>query len=546
MTRRRCAHCGEEYQAERVRGRGFCSSRCRTAAHRAANANTADHDMHWSGGGWTCRKCEGTWQRYPRGGCPVPDPPQDPRSCEACGGSESPGIKTGPMIVATLVLVILLAFVGCDSEAQRIREINEGLATPVAERTPLSAEITTSEIRDGDCINSTLPDGISLETVVIVPCAGTWQYRVLNSFDVADADRYPGEDFFAERAYESCDRRFRTYIYPHVETWNLGNRTVNCLQNSFGLSVIDPGKLDRLVIATSLGSRECFNVAPETDSLSVELVDCSGEWEFRVLNSFDVADAGRYPGANIFQQQVREYRSCDRRYSNYLFPDAESWGFGDRTVNCLQDSFGLSVIDPGKLDRLVSVVSLGSRECYNEAPETGGLLVELVDCSGEWEVRVLNSFDVADADRFPGANFFKQRVTESCDRRYSYLQLPNAETWNLGDRTVNCLQHSFGLSVIDPGKLDRLVRVASLSSRECFNEAPENGDLSVELVDCSGEWEFRVLNSFDVADADRYPGANFFKQRADESCDRRHSYSIIPSVDTWNLGDRTVKCLQKK
>ena len=440
MTRRRCAHCGEEYQAERVRGRGFCSSRCRTAAHRAANANTADHDMHWSGGGWTCRKCEGTWQRYPRGGCPVPDPPQDPRSCGGCGGSESPGIKTGPMIVATLVLVILLAFVGCDSEAQRIREINEGLATPVAERTPLSAKITTAEIRDGDCINSTWPEGISIETVVIVPCAGTWEYRALNSFDVADADRYPGENFFGQRAYEGCDRRSSNFLFPLAGSWNLGGRTVNCLQDSFGFSVIDPGKLDRLVGISSLSSRECFNVASETDGLSVELVDCSGEWEFRVVNSVDVADAGRYPGESLFEQ--RGYESCDRRYGNYLFPDAESWGFGDRTVKCLQDSFGLSIIDPGKLDRLVSLTSLISRECYNEAPETGGLSVELVDCSGEWEFRVLNSFDVADADLYPGENYFTERADESCDRRSSYYQFPLAESWDFGDRTVKCVQEN--------------------------------------------------------------------------------------------------------
>ena len=239
-----------------------------------------------------------------------------------------------PMIVATLVLVMSLAFVGCDSEAQRIREINEGLATPVAERTPLSAKITTSEIRDGDCINSTSPDGISIETVVIVPCAGTWQYRVLNSFDVADADQYPGENFFAERAYESCDRRFSYLRFPDIEDWNLGNRTVYCLQDSFGLSAIDPGKLDRLVIATSLGSRECFNVAPETDSLSVELVDCSGEWEFRVLNSFDVADADRYPGENFFTERADE--SCDQQHGYIIFPNVENWNLGDRTVKCLQ------------------------------------------------------------------------------------------------------------------------------------------------------------------------------------------------------------------
>ena len=282
------------------------------------------------------------------------------------------------MIVAALVLVMSLAFVGCDSEAQRIREINEGLATPVAESTPLSAKISTTEVRDGDCINSTLPEAISVGTVVIVPCAGIWQYRVLNSFDVADADRYPGENFFQERADESCDRRFSFVLFPGAETWEVGDRTVNCLQASFGLSVIDPGKLDRLVNRVSQGSGECFNGAPETDDLLVELVECSGEWEFRVLNSFDVADADRYPGENFFRERADE--SCDRRYSSGLSPGAEAWGFGDRTVYCIQASFGLSVIDPGKLDRLVNGGSQGSGECFNEAPEIDDLLVELVEC----------------------------------------------------------------------------------------------------------------------------------------------------------------------
>ena len=343
------------------------------------------------------------------------------------------------MTVAALVLVMSLAFVGCDSEAQRIREINAGLATPVAESTPLSAKITTTEIQDGDCINSTLPEGISIETVVIVPCAGTWQYRVVNSFDVADADRYPGKDFFEQRASESCDRQYSDVLFPIADSWGLSYRTVKCLQDSFGLSVIDPGKLDRLVRASSLRSGECYNEAPETDDL-VELVDCPGEWEYRVLNSFDVAEADRYPGKDFFKQRASE--SCDRQYSDVLRPTIESWGLGDRTVNCLQDSFGLSVIDPGKLDRLVSASLLGSGECYNEAPETDDLLVELVDCPGEWEYRVLNSFDVADADRYPGKDFFKQRASESCDRQYSYFLHPSAGSWGLGDRTVKCLQEN--------------------------------------------------------------------------------------------------------
>ena len=150
------------------------------------------------------------------------------------------------------------------------------------------------------------------------------------------ADRYPGEAFFGQRAYESCDRRSSHLLFPLADSWGFGDRTVNCIQHSFGLSVIDPGKLDRLVGATSLSSGECYNEAPGTDGLSVELVDCSGEWEFRVLNSFDVADADRYPGEDFFEQLANE--SCDRQYSHFLFPLAESWGFGDRTVNCVQEN----------------------------------------------------------------------------------------------------------------------------------------------------------------------------------------------------------------
>ena len=173
--------------------------------------------------------------------------------------------------VGCLVLVLSLALVGCDSNARRIREINEVLATPAAERTRLTAKIDAIEIRDGDCIISSLPEGISIETVVIVPCSGTWQYRVLNSFLVAGGERYPGEDVFEQRAYEKCDRRYSFILFPLSESWSFGDRTVNCLQESFGLSIADPGKLDRLVNSESLSYGECYEGAPETGDLMVEL-----------------------------------------------------------------------------------------------------------------------------------------------------------------------------------------------------------------------------------------------------------------------------------
>ena len=336
-----------------------------------------------------------------------------------------------PMIVAIIVLAMSLAFFGCNSEAQRTRPVADGTGW---------RQITPTNFRDGDCINLTLAEGSSIETVVIVPCAGTWQYQALNSFDVADADRYPGTNFFGQQAFESCDRRFSSINFPNLESWNLGDRTIYCFRTSFGLSVMDPGKLDRLVNGYSLSFGECFNGAPETQGVAVELVDCSGEWEFRVLNSFDVADADRYPGENFFGQQA--FESCDRRFSYILGPDPGSWNRGNRTTKCVQQSFGWSVIDPDKLDRLVNVTSLSSGECFNKAPETQGVSVELVDCSGEWRFRVLKSFDVADADRYPGENFFRRLRNESCDLDNSNLMFPPAELWGSGYRTAHCLQEN--------------------------------------------------------------------------------------------------------
>ncbi len=232
------------------------------------------------------------------------------------------------MTVGAWALVVSLALAGCDSRA------DEPLATPVADRTPVSANTDAIEIRDGDCINSTMAEGVSTESALVVPCGEAWQYRVLNSFDVADYDFYPGGYVFQQRAYESCDRRYSQILFPNDESWYLGYRTVNCLQDSFGLTSGDPGKLDRLVDFTLLSFGECFNEAPETGDLMVELVDCSGDWELRVLNSFDFAESYRYPGEYVFEELAHE--NCDRQYGVFRYPDRESWESGGRTITCLQ------------------------------------------------------------------------------------------------------------------------------------------------------------------------------------------------------------------
>ena len=414
-----------------------------------------------------------------------------------------------------LCLALTFTFVACESDAQRVRATNEAAPaiptsapttstfptqspspviqptatlaptipptptvplTPTLESTPeptsLSAEIKSIDVQDGDCIVSTLEEGISIETVVIVPCSGQWQFRALDSFEVLGQAGYPGQGFFEEQAFEKCDRRYTFFLFPLVDGWMAGERTVNCLQDSFGLSIADPTKLDRLVSQSRLIDGECIKSAPITDDLRVEVVSCSGNWEFRVLNAFTVERTGRFPGDDFFSTLTNE--RCDRRSSSQFIPSDDTWLLGDRTIICLQDGFGLSATDPAKLDRLVSTTALMAEECFNEAPETSYILVELLSCSADWEFRVLNAFTVERTGRFPGDDFFSALAGERCDRRSSSQFIPSDDTWLWGDRTIICIQDSFGLSATDPAKLDRLVGIDSLMAEECFNDAPEN------------------------------------------------------------------------
>ncbi|MCE2469834.1 MAG: septum formation family protein [Dehalococcoidia bacterium] len=337
-----------------------------------------------------------------------------------------------------MALVLLTMLAACNSDAQRIRDINQAYATPSATTTPISAEIDSVEIQEGDCINSTLPEGVDIESVVIVPCPGAWQYRALNTFDITDADDYPGENYFLRLADEKCDRRYTFILFPLEESWTnrLSHyRTVTCLQESFGLSTTDPAKLDRLVDSGKLDIGECFNDAPETDGLLVEAVDCSGEWQYRILSRFEVVDSGRYPGEDHFDQPA--YERCDKQYTRFLFPDADSWAIGDREVVCLQESFGLSTTDKAKLERLTSLAALDVGACFNETPEADYLLVEHVDCSGDWELQITDRFDVPGGD-YPGEGYFERQASQKCEASWDYYFSPSPDSWAFGDRAITC------------------------------------------------------------------------------------------------------------
>ena len=281
--------------------------------------------------------------------------------------------------IGTTALLVLLALIGCESDADKIREANESLRSPTpttalpttspkqteirqvitrtetptgavreptktkqhieVETTPtatkhLEATIDALDLQEGDCIVSTLPEEITLETVVIVPCNEEWQYRVLNSFQIQSSN-YPSDIEFEQHAYSNCDRRYTYTLVPTEEGWTSvlwSHRKVDCIQESFGLSLTDPAKLDRLVGQNSLEAGQCFNEAPETDDLLVEIVSCTGAWDYQVVEIVPLPEDDSFPGDSYIES--RADRDCGTNTDYYFHPTSESWDLGDRQILC--------------------------------------------------------------------------------------------------------------------------------------------------------------------------------------------------------------------
>ena len=253
-------------------------------------------------------------------------------------------LKTTGSIMGAIALIVMLTFVACTSDAQRIREANEAArltqtetpsdseSTRLSTPTPRSGDISIFDIRDGDCLVTTLPDVGEMGRIEIVPCTESWESRVLSSFVVESIATFPGNEFFSQPALNRCDRRYSFLMFPTKESWAAGDRTVICLQRSYGLSGTDIDKLDRMVNLATLRDGECINSLPETQFELVELVDCLGDWEIRILNSFELTADGPFPGDDYIDIQASS--RCAREYNYIVPPTAETWLQGDRVVIC--------------------------------------------------------------------------------------------------------------------------------------------------------------------------------------------------------------------
>ena len=250
-------------------------------------------------------------------------------------------------VAITILFTLALLLMGCTSDAELIREANQAAAlnnestdAPSIDvqstKIPESANMSVFEIRDGDCLQMVVPDsGVELESTKIVGCNGPWDYKAINSFVVEDDANYPSDAFFYEQSISQCDRRYSTSMFPTKESWEQRDRTVTCLQESFGLDTTELKTLDAIVNIFTIMEGECANHLPISGYSMVELVDCQEDWDFRVVNSFSLAD-GPFPGDVYVESQADS--DCGVDANNFYSPTVESWeGFGDRRVVCVYE-----------------------------------------------------------------------------------------------------------------------------------------------------------------------------------------------------------------
>lgn len=140
-----------------------------------------------------------------------------------------------------------------------------------------------------------------------------------------------------------------------------------------------------------------------------------------------------------------------------LRPSEATWADGERTVTCYvvfpdPTTERLADLDPVRSFGRVSLFGLGAGDCLASFDETDTWF-ELVDCGQPHEAEVFV------AQRFPDETYpgdlvltnatddlcFGQAFEDFVGRDYasstirSISSVPTAETWPLGDRTVNCI-----------------------------------------------------------------------------------------------------------
>ena len=102
-----------------------------------------------------------------------------------------------------------------------------------------------------------------------------------------------------------------------------------------------------------------------------------------------------------------------------------------------------------------------------------------------------------------------------------------------------------GLSSAPAGERTGTKSIFELRVGDCFAEAPSGGEIeSVLLVRCSDpRAQLRVVDLVRLPDQTGYPSDEYLDEQAALHCSAEATSSIVPSQETWEIGDRVITCL---
>ncbi len=205
-----------------------------------------------------------------------------------------------------------------------------------------------------------------------------------------------------------------------------------------------------------------------SDDSEPELVECDTAHDIEVYN------VGELPGDRgaPFQGLDRARALCDPAFKELtgigiglatifdrtvLRPSEETWSQGDRVVTCLVQypetiTERLEDIDPVRGFGLVSPYGMEVGDCYADFEDEASSFT-LISCDETHDVEVFVAESLADGS-FPGDTEIEAQADELCfgqafedfvgqsygdSNLFSLRSMPTQNSWDQGDRTINCL-----------------------------------------------------------------------------------------------------------
>jgi hypothetical protein len=94
-----------------------------------------------------------------------------------------------------------------------------------------SRSVDVFDLRTGDCFASGLSAGDAFGSVSVVACSSRDAEALVSvSFTVSRSGDLPSDAYFDLQAQQRCPLDADRYIFPTAESWEFGDRTMNCVE----------------------------------------------------------------------------------------------------------------------------------------------------------------------------------------------------------------------------------------------------------------------------------------------------------------------------